>query len=81
MLSSVYLYGELDRKTAHVQKVLFTLKKAKAYNLLSKLKPHFNLLNRSQEQKDLEIRITAINKAIDFSNNMIEEAQQVLNEK
>ncbi len=81
MLSSEYLYGESDRETALLQRDLFKHKKAKAYQLIEKLKPDFNLLNFSPEQKELELRITKIRKAIDFANNMIEEAEAVLNDK
>ena len=81
MISSVYLYGELDRKTARLQKKLFTLKKAKAYKLLSTIKEDYNLLDFSDRQRQLEQRVVKIVKAIEFCNGQIEEAEEVLNEK
>ncbi len=81
MQSSIYLYGDLDVETAVLQVELFELKRAKAYKLLSELKPKYNLLDSSQKQKDLEIRVNAIKKAIDFCNDQIDEAKEVLNEE
>ncbi len=78
MISSEYLYGESDRETALLQRDLFKHKKAKAYQLIEKLKPDFNLLNFSPEQKKLELRITKIRKAIEFCNEQIDEAEAVL---
>ena len=80
MLSSAYLYGNLDIKTAAIQVELFELKKAKAYDTLAELKPHYNLLNFTQEQRDLDARIMKIKKAIEFCNEQIDEAKNVLSE-
>ena len=79
MLTSEYLWGGLDKETAIMQKELFERKKAKGYTLLGNLKEHFNLLNFTQGQKDLEHRIEKIKKGIEFCNEQIDEAEGVLN--
>jgi cell fate (sporulation/competence/biofilm development) regulator YlbF (YheA/YmcA/DUF963 family) len=78
MISSTYLYGSIDKQMAGLQKELFTIKKAKALQLIRDLQPHFNLLDFSQRQKDLEWRIDRIKKAIVFCDEQIEEANEVL---
>ena len=79
MLSSELLYDGLDRETAELQLILFTKKKAKAFALIEKLKPSFNLMAFTQGQRDLEWRIDKIKKAILFCEEQCEEAQEVLN--
>ncbi len=78
MLASDYLFGDLDVQTAQKQFDLFTRKKEKAYILIKALKPHFNLLDFSQEQKDLQHRVDKIRKAIVFCDEQITEAKEVL---
>ncbi len=80
MISSEYLYGGLDRDTAILQKALFKRKLSKAQNLIIGLKPSFNLLAFTLQQKELEQRIDKVKKAMEFCNEQIEEAQEVLNE-
>ena len=80
MLTSEYLWGGLDLETAKLQKALFERKKAKGYQTLNNLKEHFNLLDFSQEQRALHIRIDKIKKGIEFCNEQIDEASEVLNE-
>ncbi len=80
MLSSEYLYGGLDIKTAKLQKALFEQKLKKAQNLINILKPDFDTLDFTQKQKDLEWRIGKIKKAMQFSHEQIDEANQILSE-
>jgi hypothetical protein len=63
-----------------LQLALFTKKKAKAFALIEKLKPSFNLMAFTQEQRDLEWRIDKIKKALLFCEEQCEEAKGVLNE-
>jgi len=60
--------------------VLFIKKKAKAFALIDKLKPSFNLMAFTDEQRALEQRIDKVKKAIDFCDKQIEEAKEVLND-
>ncbi len=78
MISSEYLYGGLDCETAKLQKALFERKKAKAYQTLSNLKEHFNLLDFTPRQRELSLRVDKIKKAIVFCNEQIDEAKEVL---
>ena len=55
-------------------------KKDKAFLLLEKLKPDFNLMDFTKRQRELEYRIDDIKKAIEFAVGQIEEARQVLEE-
>jgi len=80
MLSSEYLYGGLDIETAKLQKALFEQKLKKAQNLINILKPDFDTLDFTQKQKDLEWRIGKIKKAMQFSHEQIDEANQILSE-
>ena len=79
MKSSERLYGELDAETAEIQKALFTRKKAKAYALMAKLRPDFDVGSFTQKQRDLEFRLEDIKKAIEFCDAQIAEAEEVLN--
>ncbi len=79
MISSTYLYGGLDKETAGIQKALFLRKKMNARALLVELKPLYNLLDFSQKQLDLTMRVGKIHKAILFCQDQIDEANEVLN--
>lgn len=78
MISSEYLWGGLDKETAKVQKELFERKRAKGYALLGNLKEHFDLLDFSEKQDRLQHRVNKIKKAIEFANEQVEEAKEVL---
>jgi len=78
MISSEYLYGGLDVETAKLQKALFERKKAKAHQTLGNLKEHFNLLDFSQAQSDLQLRVDKIKKAVVFCEEQIDEAKEVI---
>ena len=80
MKTSEHLYGELDAETAEIQKKLFTRKKMKAWALIAKLKPSFNVGSFTPEQRELEYRMDDIKKAIEFCDAQIAEAEEVLNE-
>ena len=78
MISSEYLYDGLDAETAELQLELFTKKRAKAFALIEKLKPDFNVASFTEKQRDLEWRLDKVKKAIEFCNGQITEAQEVL---
>ena len=61
-----------------MQLALFTKKKQKAFKLIDKLKPEFNVGSFTESQRLLEWRVDKIKKAIKFCDGQIREAQGVL---
>ncbi len=78
MISSDYLYNGLDYDTATLQLALFQNKKKRALAVITALKPQFDLLDFSDKQKALQLRVDKIRKAIGFCDDMINEAKEAL---